>query len=223
MPKETFSKIAEKKRERFLREAAMLFAERGFNQTDVAELARRAGVAKGSIYDYFENKEELYLHICRDGIQRSREAIYDDLDPDWDVYRQIEHIFRQGARFVLRYPEYLILYTNISSAGMERFSNQMSLEVEKFTADHLKQLIRRDIKKGLIRDDVDINFTAFWVNSLYIILMTSLVSNHFKIRLKEYLTIDGEFTDPTIENLIQRTTGMINRLLKPVLEHETDT
>ena len=45
MPKATFFKIAEDKRERFLREAATLFAERGYNQTDVAELARRAGVA----------------------------------------------------------------------------------------------------------------------------------------------------------------------------------
>ena len=217
MPKATFFKIAEDKRERFLREAATLFAERGYNQTDVAELARRAGVAKGSIYNYFDNKEDLYLHVCRDGIQRSRLAIYEDLDPDWDVYRQIEHIFRQGARFVLRHPEYLILYSNISSAGMERFSDQMSLEVEKFTADHLKGLIRRDIEKGLIRSDIDINLTAFWINSLYIILVTSLITNHFKVRLKEYLEIESDLADPAIEDLIRRTTEMIHRLLKPAL------
>ena len=215
MPKETFFKIAEDKRERILREAATLFAERGYNQTDVAQLASRAGVAKGSIYNYFDSKEDLYLYVCRDGIQRSRQAIYGDLDPEWDVYRQIEHIFHQGAKFVDGHPEYLILYANISSAGMKRFSDQMSLDVEKFTADHLKRLIRRDIEKGLIRHDVDVNFTAFWVNSLYIIFMTSLVSNHFKVRLKEYLEIDGEFTDPAIETLIRRTTGMINNLLRP--------
>lgn len=215
MPKETFYKITEDKRERILREAATLFAERGYNQTDVAQLASRAGVAKGSIYNYFDSKEDLYLYVCRDGIQRSRQAIYGDLDPDWDVYRQIEHIFYQGAKFVDSHPEYLILYANISSAGMKRFSDQMSLDVEKFTADHLKRLIRRDIEKGLIRHDVDVNFTAFWVNSLYIIFMTSLVSNHFKVRLKEYLEIDGEFTDPAIETLIRRTTGMINNLLRP--------
>ena len=215
MPKETFYKITEDKRERILREAAALFAERGYNQTDVAQLASRAGVAKGSIYNYFDSKEDLYLYVCRDGIQRSRQAIYGDLDPDWDVYRQIEHIFYQGAKFVDSHPEYLILYANISSAGMKRFSDQMSLDVEKFTADHLKRLIRRDIEKGLIRHDVDVNFTAFWVNSLYIIFMTSLVSNHFKVRLKEYLEIDGEFTDPAIEILIRRTTGMINNLLRP--------
>jgi len=215
MPKETFFKIAEHKRERLLREAARLFAERGYNQADVAQLASRAGVAKGSIYNYFESKEDLYLYVCRDGMQRSREAIYGDMDPEWDIYRQIEHIFRQGARFIQGHPEYLILYANISSAGMKRFSEQMSLEVEKYTADHLKRLIRRDMQRGLVRDDVDVNFAAFMVNSLYIIFITSLVSSHFKIRLQEYLEIDGDFSEATLEPLIQGTTDMINNLLKP--------
>lgn len=216
MPKETWFKIADDKRERLLREAARLFAERGFNQTDVAQLASRAGVAKGSIYNYFKNKEDLYLYVCRDGMRRSREAIYGGMDPEWDIYRQIEHIFRQGARFVQRHPEYLILYANISSAGMGRFSEQISLEVEKFTADRLKRLIRRDMRRGLVRDDVDVNFAAFMVNSLYIIFMTSLVSSHFKLRLQEYLEIDGDFTDASLENLLRGTTDTINNLLRPV-------
>ncbi|MDD2604806.1 MAG: TetR/AcrR family transcriptional regulator [Desulfobacteraceae bacterium] len=216
MPKETFFKIADDKRERLLREAARLFAERGFNQTDMAQLASRAGVAKGSIYNYFENKEDLYLYVCRDGMRRSREAIYGRMDPGWNVYRQIEHIFRQGALFVRSHPEYLILYANISSAGMERFSVQMSREGEKYTADHLKWLIRRDMQRGLVRDDVDVNFAAFMVNSLYIIFMTSLVSSHFKLRLQEYLEMDGDFTDASLEPLIQGTTDTINNLLRPV-------
>jgi AcrR family transcriptional regulator len=216
VPKETFFKIADDKRERLLREAARLFAERGFNQTDMAQLASRAGVAKGSIYNYFENKEDLYLYVCRDGMRRSREAIYGRMDPGWNVYRQIEHIFRQGALFVRSHPEYLILYANISSAGMERFSVQMSREVEKYTADHLKWLIRRDMQRGLVRDDVDVNFAAFMVNSLYIIFMTSLVSSHFKLRLQEYLEMDGDFTDASLEPLIQGTTDTINNLLRPV-------
>jgi len=218
MPKETFTKIAEDKRERLLREAACLFAERGFNQTDMAELASRAGVAKGSIYNYFESKEDLYLYVCRDGMERSRKAVYGDLNPDWNIYRQLEHIFRQGMQFVLAYPEYLILYDNIASAGMERFSDQLSLAVEKYTADHLKQLIRRDIAKGLVRADLDVNYTAFLINSLYIVFQTSLVSRHYKIRMREYLEIDDTLDNPVIAEHLRRTTAMIDRLLRPSKE-----
>jgi len=216
MPKATLYRIAPDKRERLVREAACLFAERGFNQTDMAELARRAGVSKGSIYTYFKSKEELYIYVCRDGIERSRKAVYGEMDPSWDIYRQVEHIFRQGVQFVQAYPEYLILYVNISSAGMERFAEQISLEVEKFTADYLKQVIRRDIRKGIVRSDVDVNLAAFFINSLYIVFLTSLVSAHFKIRMREYLEIKGDIDPKTIERELRSIAGMMDRLLRPV-------
>lgn len=215
MPKETFSKIPTDKRERLLRAAARLFAERGFNQADVAELARRAGIAKGSVYNYFNNKEDLYLYVCEDGIRRSRQAVYGGLDPNWDIYRQVDHIFRQGMQFVLDYPEYLALYTNISSAGMEHFAEKLSLVVEKFTADYLKQLIRTGMQQGTVRKDLDVNLTAFLINSLYIVFMTSLVSGHFKIRMKEYLEIESRLDLATMEAHLSRTTAMIGSLLRP--------
>lgn len=217
MPKETFFKIAEAKRERLLRQAAGIFAERGLNQTDMAELASRAGIAKGSIYNYFESKEDLYFYVCRDGIERSRNAIYGSMDPTWDIYRQVDHIFRQGTRFVLAHPEYLILYTNVSSAGMERFSDQISLEVEHYTARHLKRLLHRDMAAGIVRGDLDVNLTAFSINSLYIVFMTSLVSNHFKIRMREYLEIEGDLDPATVDALMVRTTAMIHRMLRPAV------
>ena len=216
MPKDTLFKISADKRERILREAALLFAERGFNQTDMAELAVRAGVSKGSLYTYFESKEDLYLYVCRDGMERSRQAVYGDMDPEWDIYRQVEHIFRRGARFVRSFPEYLILYANISSAGMERFSGLMSLEVEKYTAEYLKRLIRRDMQRGLVRKEVDINWAAFFINSLYIVFMTSLVSGHFMIRKREYLEISGEIDDEVIESQMRSVAAMFDRLLRPV-------
>lgn len=220
MPKETFSKIPAQKRERLLRAAARLFAELGYNQTDMAQLADRAGVAKGSLYNYFQSKEDLYIHVCEDGIRRSREAVYGGLDPDWDIHRQLDHIFRSGMRFVLAFPEYLILYANVSSAGMERFSLRLSLAVEKYTADYLKQLLRRGMRRGTVRKDIDVNLAAFLINSLYIVFMTSLVSSHFKIRMQEYLEIQGDLDQPVIEMHLSRTTAMIHSLLGPVRESQ---
>lgn len=217
MPKKTLFRIAPEKRERLLRQAALIFAERGLNQTDMAELASRAGIAKGSLYNYFESKEELYLYVCRDGLERSRQAIFGTMDPAWDACRQVDHIFRQGARFVQSYPEYLLLYTNVASAGMERFSEQISRDVEHHTADHLKQVLQRDAAAGILRADLDVNLAAFVINSLYIVFVTSLVSRHYKIRMREYLEIAGELKPPEVEALIVRTTAMIHRLLRPAI------
>ena len=216
MPKDTLDKIKPAKREKLLSEAAKLFAQRGYNQADMAELATRVGVAKGSLYNYFESKQELYLYVCRDGLERSRQAVYGGLDPDWDVYRQLEHVFTQGAAFARRHPEYLILYLNVSSAGLEPFAEKMSLEVEKYTADHLKAVLARDIERGLLRSDLNVNQAAFWINSLYIVFLASLVSRHFQIRMREYLEIKGSLSKKVVDEEIRHTVELIERVLAPL-------
>jgi len=215
MPKNTFFTLSETKREKILRTAAKVFAERGYNQTDMAAIATAAGVAKGSLYNYFASKEEFYLYVCRDGLRRSRQAIYGTMDTNWDIYRQVEHIFHQGTAFARQYPEYVRLYLNISSAGMENFARQLTLEVEKKTADHLKNLLHQGIRQGIVRADLNVNLAAFLINSLYIVLMVSLVSEHFKIRLREYLQLMGEFDENTIEAELDQVVELIHQFLRP--------
>ena len=45
-----------------------LFVERGFASTRLEDVARRAGVSKGTLYLYFTNKEELFKAVVRDSI-----------------------------------------------------------------------------------------------------------------------------------------------------------
>ncbi len=216
MPKKTFSKISEEKRDRVLEEAARLFAERGFAQSDMAELAARASVAKGSLYDYFESKEDLYISVCRYALRRSREAVYGGIKSNWDIYRQVNHIFRQGAAFSFAHPEYIQMYLQITSPGMEVFANELSREVEGYTADHLKTLIRKGIKRGIVRSDINVNLTAFLINTLYIIFLASLVSRHFEIRMQEYLEILGPVNKPAATSQLEKLVSLIEGFLRPV-------
>ena len=193
----------------------MLFANQGFARTDVAQIAQRAGVAKGSIYNYFESKEDLYLTVCRDGLERSRKAVYGDIGPGWDLYRQIDHIFRRGVAFVLAHPEYARLYLNTASAGMDSFADKLSLEVEKYTADHLKKIIEDGMQRGLVRKDVDVSLAAFLINSLYIMLVISLVSRHFQVRIREYLDIRGDVNDESIGKPLCQVIRLICDFLRP--------
>ena len=215
MPKLTLDKIDPAKRDRILAEAARLFAERGFSHTDMAELAKRANVAKGSLYNYFENKDELYRFVCTHGLTLSRNAVYGQLDPHWDIYQQLEHIFRKGLGFAESHPEFIALYLNVASAGMDHFAEQLSRDVEKHTADHLKAALRAGQRAGIVRKDLHVGLAAFHINSLYILFLASLVSRHFKIRMAEYLELPGEPTADGIEAHLTITLQMIADTLRP--------
>lgn len=54
------------RKEAILHAATLLFAEKGYKDTHMAELAGRTGVAQGTIFYHFRNKEELFLSILKD-------------------------------------------------------------------------------------------------------------------------------------------------------------
>jgi AcrR family transcriptional regulator len=58
-----------------LEAAAEVFARKGYHRTTVDEIARAIGVAKGTIYYHFENKEDLYLAIIREGVYLFKEQL----------------------------------------------------------------------------------------------------------------------------------------------------
>jgi len=58
------------KRDRILRAAIKVFARNGFHATRVSEVAKAAGVADGTIYLYFESKEELLVSLFEDRVEK---------------------------------------------------------------------------------------------------------------------------------------------------------
>ncbi len=215
MPKRTFSALPEEKRDRLLRAATELFAERGFYRADMEKIAARAGVAKGSLYNYFRSKDDLFLHLCQEGIERFREAVWGNIPPGADIYQQIEQLFRRQVPLILAHPQNFQIYLNLSSSGMKRFADRYSRKGEEYAARRLKKLLHEGIARGTVRSDLDVPLAAFMINSLSIMFMASLISGHFQIRFKEYLELKGELGDKDAEHQTERIIEFIHRLLRP--------
>ena len=214
MPKKTFNNLPEEKREHILDVAAKLFVQKGFHSTDIDQIARAAGVAKGSIYNYFQSKDDLYIHVCRHYFERAREAMWGEVEPDWTIYQQVEHIFRQHIPRV-GFPEGTQLYLNLTGSGMQRFADELSYEWDKYGSTYLKRALKNGIDKGIVRSDVNINLAAFLIHSMYLNFLTPLVSRHFEIRMKQYLEMEGDLNEETIKQQIEMVIDLINRFLKP--------
>lgn len=214
MPKQTLQNIPAEKRERVLREAAALFAERGFESADMAALAERCGISKGSIYTYFSSKDALYLHVCRDGLGRSRSAVWGGVDPSWDVFAVVAHTFRAGVAFARERPELIKLYLSVASVGLEKMAAELSDEVERPTAERWKQLLKAGIAAGSVRKDLDVPLAAWQINNAYVMLLAALVSEHFKIRLRAYLELPGRLSEKQTSVLCDRAIELIGESLR---------
>ena len=63
MPTKTFLRLPEEKRERFIDAAWSEFARTGFAETSIANIVKGAGIARGSFYQYFTDKDDLFDYL----------------------------------------------------------------------------------------------------------------------------------------------------------------
>lgn len=83
-----------------LKSAGQLFAERRFDEVLMDEVARRAGVGKGTLYRYFADKEELYFAVVFDGIAQLKEQIRSGVAAAGDALDQLETAVRAVVVFL---------------------------------------------------------------------------------------------------------------------------
>src|SRR6516225_8526828 len=98
MPKIVDEQMREATRRRILREAAREFARLGFDQANINVIAEQAGIGKGTIYLYFENKRELFREMLRSIAQTHLSAIRSALAPNASVQERLSRLFQAFAR-----------------------------------------------------------------------------------------------------------------------------
>ncbi len=94
-----------RKRERIINVAVKLFVKHGIQGTSMQLLAKRADIATGSIYNYFENKEtlirETFLHLS----EEESKYILEGYDESLPVKERFEYLLRRSIRFKSLHPD----------------------------------------------------------------------------------------------------------------------
>jgi len=98
MPKIVDEQMREATRRRIMRQAAGEFARLGFDQANINVIAEEAGIGKGTIYLYFENKRELFIAMLRHIAQEQLTVIRASIAPDGTLQQRLERLFRAFAR-----------------------------------------------------------------------------------------------------------------------------
>mgnify|MGYP001600735167 FL=1 len=93
---------ANAKRRQIIEGATQVFLAQGFDAASMNDIARAAGVSKGTLYVYFENKEELFEAIVEEECDAQAEGIF-DLDPnDHDVGATLTRLGVAYVKFLCR-------------------------------------------------------------------------------------------------------------------------
>jgi AcrR family transcriptional regulator len=110
--KEQYEKIRESSRTEILDAALKLFAQNGFHATSISQIAEKAGISKGLMYNYFKSKDDLLRTIIDDGFKKLG-FLMAEINTETDPRKALEKIIRLSLQNLKNNLEYWKLYMSI--------------------------------------------------------------------------------------------------------------
>ena len=168
MPKQTFLNLPDDKRERFITAAIDEFADNDYANASISRLCKQVGIAKGSFYQYFEDKKELFLYLI-DLSMIEKKALLANIklpDPDAGLFDTLRWMFKLQAQFDLQHPRlaevgYRAIYRELP------FKDEMLEGLRQQGKQGYRQLIERGIADGSVRSDIDLDVATFMLSTVF--------------------------------------------------------
>lgn len=149
-PESIREKATAKRRNQILEAAVMCFLERGYHQTGVRDIAARAGVSLGNLYNHFRGKHDVLVEIAILE-RREMEPFLKILNSDAPAPKVIRKFIKAYAKY-LAAPENVILTLEISSEAVRQPDiAQLFVENRSSLTEALEAVVKRGITGGELR------------------------------------------------------------------------
>ena len=132
-----------------------LLLEKGIKDLTITEIAKTAGIGKGTVYDYFSNKEEIVFEIIRNFIEEHHRYLLSQSDKRTSTKQKIFYLFDFFLSEYKSYEKHLVVYREYLSVTLSsKFSPMLEFnkECSGFIRNILEDIIEEGIKKAEIKD-----------------------------------------------------------------------
>ncbi|MGG0644704.1 TetR/AcrR family transcriptional regulator [Sporosarcina gallistercoris] len=164
--------------------AVSIIAQNGYHQAQVSKIAKEAGVADGTIYLYFKNKEDILISVFQEKMavfaDYVKEILEMDLPASDKLYKMIENHFK-----VLHDDRNLAIVTQLE---LRQSSKELRFRINEVLKEYLTlldALLREGIESGEFSSDLDIRLARQMVFGTIDETTTSWVMNDQKYDLLE--------------------------------------
>lgn len=154
-------RLKDQGRQEILEAAMVLFGEKGFHGVSMHEIAEKAGVAVGTLYNFFRSKEDLYsalMEVCARGVEGVMVPIFED--PEAGPLDKVRRVIGAQERVIAENAPYIRLsQSRYSDWEVNRGMGGKSRAVVDEMQRRLVEVFREGIERGVFRD-VDPVLTA---------------------------------------------------------------
>ncbi|RJP47276.1 MAG: TetR/AcrR family transcriptional regulator [Anaerolineaceae bacterium] len=171
MPKQTFLNLPEEKRKVIINAAIDEFAEYGLENASTNRIVANSGISKGSFYQYFEDKQDVFMYLLIVLEQEKMEYFKGKHPPstNMDTFGYFRWMIKTGMEFNSSHPLLTQAITRVMFGEGMYYGNTFA-DVRKRTAQGLRIMIEQAIQKGEVDPSVDVDLAVMiietWSNAI---------------------------------------------------------
>ena len=171
MPKPTFHNLPEDKRKNIINAAIEEFAEYGLEKASTNRIVANSGIAKGSFYQYFEDKQDVFMHLLR-VIEQEKTDFFKDKHPpvgNMDTFQYFRWMIKTGMEFNTSHP---LLTQAVSRVlfGEGMYYGQTFTDLRQRTSQGFRMMIQQAVERGEVDPSVDVDLAVMimetWSNAI---------------------------------------------------------
>ncbi|OEL03853.1 TetR family transcriptional regulator [Staphylococcus succinus] len=150
-----FTQLHKDKQNNIINVAMNEFVQNGFDKASTNHIVKKAHISKGSLFNYFNNKKDLYLYLIDFSIQ-TIEAMYEHIDfKERDLFQRIENIGLQKLYIQQQSPQ---VFDFLKSSSQESSAEVQDIIKEKIdlTYEEGTKKIFHNLDHSKFREDIDI-------------------------------------------------------------------
>jgi len=220
MPKKTFFNLPDDKRERIAELAIEEFSERPYSKASISRMVERAGIAKGSFYQYFEDKLDVYRWLMFDYTAAKKLAFLKEHPAPTAIsfFEQLEHLFLFGLKFGLTHPR-----LSRAAASLWHFEATdkdlatLAGERQKIARENFIAILKQGQAAGQVRTDVDLQLAAEMLLAMAQHGIDMALKRRLGVDLIEFCTrpeLADAFSEPEQKQLIAGLMSVLRRGLE---------
>ena len=165
------------KRKKILEAAVLVFSQKGFHQARMEEIAKQAGVAKGTLYYNFPGKSKLFAATVTEGMEKIVGQVEKELESDLPFKEHLRKLISSNLFLYLKYSDLSKIVFNELTSGID---NDVLEEIEKVRLryiDFISDLLRQGQERGYLKK-VDARLAAVGIIGLMDSLCNYYLKNH---------------------------------------------
>jgi AcrR family transcriptional regulator len=189
---------AEVRKKQILKSAVKIFARSNYRAAGVAEIAAAAGISEALIYRFFPSKKAMFLEILHHMSERILTFWQGEVDAEENAAKALRNMGTAYYERVNKHPEELrVQFQAISEIGDKEIGEQLRRDHGDYMR-FISKVIRKGIRQGSIREDLDVNMLAFLFDG------GGILMNMMKL-----LSFEREFDEKTAARLMDHLVDSI--------------